>query len=546
MLYEYYKEILDKYSYNNRPFIDYIIKQLSNNWYNKNLFIIEAPTGYGKSTITATLALKAYKEYSKLIIAFPLRTLLEDQYSKLSKVIGDYRVLGKRYMHEQDSRYLIKPITLTTIDTLALTMFGIAPEDLSNVVKNFNEWTGTIQGSTGHYLFSWASVALSDIILDEVHLLSDSTKSLSFLLALIEHVIINDQKIVLMSATIPNALKNNLDNALNRYSKRVLWLRFNECIDNDFIDNRKKKSYEVIVKELGNNKLNVIKSWIDAGVKTGKKKVLVIFNTINDAIELYEDLKKGYENCLLLHSRFSDKDREYKNELLQKVKHNDNYIIISTQVVEAGVDISSDLFISELAPANSLIQRFGRFLRYDEHEGLSYVWYEPFQDNRYKVYDLELCKRTLEYIKNNCINMHIPIDNGYEKLLNHVYYEDDFNINKNRVDEMLLIFTNFGNISTAVKLFYESEGSLVKEGYMIPITISKDEQSIIPISYSLFKTLIKDDKVINIVKQDRIVDIDSEKIKSMNEIQLLSCIMKNNIRAFLVDAHYDNDKGLMI
>lgn len=548
MLYEYYKEALAKYSYNNRPFIDHVIKQLSDNWYDKNLFVIEAPTGYGKSTITATLALKAYNENSKLIVAFPLRTLLEDQYSKLSKIIGDHKLLGKRYMHEHDSRYLIKPITLTTIDTLALTMFGIAPEDLSKVVKHFNEWSGTMQGSTGHYLFSWTSVALSDIILDEVHLLSDSTKSLSFLLTLIEHVISNDQKIVLMSATIPKALKDNLDDALSRYSKEVLWIRFNESIDNDFIGNRKKKSYKVMTKELDNNKLNVIRSWIDSGIRAGKKKVLVIFNTVNDAIELYKDVKKEYDNCLLLHSRFLDKDREYKNRLLQNIKHDDSYIIISTQVVEAGVDISSDLFISELAPANSLIQRFGRFLRYDEHEGLCYVWHEPFKDDKYKMYDLELCKKTIEYIKNNHINMHIPIDDGYENLLDYVYNKDAFNIDKKRVDKMLLIFTNFGNISSAIDLFYKLEGSFVRDGYIIPVTISNEERSVIPISYSLFKSLINDNKIICIVKQDRIEDITDrlEEIKDMNESRLFRYIIKNDIKAFMINAYYDNDEGLSV
>ena len=72
---------------------------MSSKWDNKNIFIVEAPTGYGKTTLTATLALYTLKNELKTIIVYPLRSLLEDQYKKFSKLLGEEDVLGKRYMH---------------------------------------------------------------------------------------------------------------------------------------------------------------------------------------------------------------------------------------------------------------------------------------------------------------------------------------------------------------------------------------------------------------------------------------------------------------
>ena len=72
----------------------------------------------------------------------------------------------------------------------------------------------------------------------------------------------------------------------------------------------------------------------------------------------------------LLHSRFYPRDRKnIEKELVlrlgkgrQDIK--DNYILVSTQVVEAGMDFSVEHLYSELAPINSLIQRAGRCARY--------------------------------------------------------------------------------------------------------------------------------------------------------------------------------------
>jgi CRISPR-associated endonuclease/helicase Cas3 len=551
MFHEYYKRVLSLYNFQyERPYLSHIVETLENNWDKKNVFIIEAPTGYGKSTITATLALKTFEEGRKLIVAFPLRTLLEDQYKKISMIIRDKATIGKKYMHEYDSLYLIKPITLTTVDTLSLTMFGLAPEDLNTIIKSWHEWTGTLQGSSGHYLFSWSSVILSDIVLDEVHLLADETKSLTFLASLFKHAVNYDQKIVLMSATLPDAFKKKIYQDLYGLRDKILLLNFEE--DADFIGSRKEKTYDVRLECLSDaNKYERLLSWVEDALMCGLNRALIIFNTVRDAIGFYElyTSKNGTDHVILIHSRFCEMDRRRKVERLNRLKFSRRYVVIATQAVEAGIDMSSDVLISELAPANSLVQRFGRFLRYDdEKSGCAYIWYEgQLAGERYKVYDGELCRKTLEYLEKNHkrLNFHIPNTNeGYAKLINYVYGLEHFSIDKKWVDILLSTFTDFDNIANAVNKFLELEGSFVRDAEIIPVS-PPSMSEIIPISYSLFNHLLKNGLVTSVILTDNTEkEIDVSRLKDFK--MTFRYIIKENVASFRVNCRYDPEIGLLI
>lgn len=98
---------------------------------------------------------------------------------------------------------------------------------------------------------------------------------------------------------------------------------------------------------------------------------LVIVNTVTRACAVYEDLRilktKGLTADLrLCHSRFRPHERKRWREtfLNREDCASTNRIIVATQVVEAGVDISATCLVTDLAPWPSLVQRFGRAARY--------------------------------------------------------------------------------------------------------------------------------------------------------------------------------------
>ena len=106
-----------------------------------------------------------------------------------------------------------------------------------------------------------------------------------------------------------------------------------------------------------------------------KEKVLVIFNTIKQAQNAYKVFSEKFSNIpmMLIHSRFKRADR-VKLETCLKNKFNGDgskefgnglcpCLVISTQVVEVSLDISFDRMITQSAPLDSLIQRFGRVNR---------------------------------------------------------------------------------------------------------------------------------------------------------------------------------------
>lgn len=106
------------------------------------------------------------------------------------------------------------------------------------------------------------------------------------------------------------------------------------------------------------------------------RRTLIICNTVDRATALFETLFQKQEggelqsvDLVLLHSRFRPPDRKARTDRL-KPEHLQGFangqIVVATQVVEAGVDLSSAILWTEIAPLSSLVQRLGRINRTGE------------------------------------------------------------------------------------------------------------------------------------------------------------------------------------
>ena len=141
---------------------------------------------------------------------------------------------------------------------------------------------------------------------------------------------------------------------------------------------------------------------------------LVICNTVDMARAVLGALSSA-DHKVLLTSRFRREDRARHEQRLidfdaqRKAgalpEHDPGLICVSTQVIEAGVDISAHRLFTELAPWPSMLQRLGRLNRKgDDQEAQAWVWETPKEGGNkkverigpYEAADLDRAKRLVD------------------------------------------------------------------------------------------------------------------------------------------------------
>ena len=345
--------------------------------------LLKAPTGTGKTWASILPFVFTWKEGlfspKKLIYSLPLRTLANSLYKKVSenKAIKEMGLRVSLQTGElPNDKFFGSDIIFTTIDQTLSSILGFS-YSLSKRQSNIN--VGSIIGS---YL-----------IFDEFHLLEPAkslTTSLNILRTLkgLSHFCI-------MTATISDKTIKEINNFLN--SVPVI-------LDNDELNSIKilKNKKDIIVrhKELE----------ADDILREHKKKTIVICNTVGRAQKLYIDLSKKTDiELICIHSRFFKKDRINKEKKITEIFGKDKNsapakeaILISTQVIEVGLNISCDTLHTEISPINSFLQRAGRCARFENEKGRIFIY--DVKENRngkksYLPYEGTLCLDTTKELE---------------------------------------------------------------------------------------------------------------------------------------------------
>jgi CRISPR-associated endonuclease/helicase Cas3 len=201
----------------------------------------------------------------------------------------------------------------------------------------------------------------TDIILDEIHTYSDFSRSM--VLEIVRTMLSLDCRIHIGTATMPSVLYNELLELLGGNDKV-----YQVSLSNEILDTFDRHEVDKLEDE------KAIKPLLERAFQD-KEKVLVIFNTINKAQDFFKNVSKDFPDIpkMLIHSRFKRGDRV---DLETKLKtefngdgskeHGDGLmpcLVVSTQVVEVSLDISFDRMITQCAPLDGMIQRFGRVNR---------------------------------------------------------------------------------------------------------------------------------------------------------------------------------------
>ncbi|MGH9119472.1 MAG: type I-G CRISPR-associated helicase/endonuclease Cas3g [Acidimicrobiales bacterium] len=138
-------------------------------------------------------------------------------------------------------------------------------------------------------------------------------------------------------------------------------------------------------------------------------RTLVVLNTVPRAVGVYRQIGHlgGAAHAVdLLHSRFRPADR---NHIVDRAFSDPidptgpGRIFVATQVVEAGVDISSTTLITEAAPWPSIVQRAGRCNRSGRDAGARIAWLEPKGAEPYDASDIANTVRQLRELEGTAV-----------------------------------------------------------------------------------------------------------------------------------------------
>ena len=210
-------------------------------------------------------------------------------------------------------------------------------------------------------------------------------------------------------------------------------------------------------------------------------------NTVKRAQKLYEELKKRLKNesennLMLLHSGFILRDRSSKEKRLLDKDNPFKGIVVSTQVVEASLDIDFPVLFTEIAPADSLVQRMGRVERKIRGGKLNLekpnvlIFWNDETSGVGSVYDRNLVTGTGKLLEN--YSGKTVSEEDKQDIVNALYYSDNAKKVKEKFEkaiEMLKLgILRAKNRDDAQKLFRD-----ISSIECIPFTVYEKEEDAI-------------------------------------------------------------------
>jgi CRISPR-associated endonuclease/helicase Cas3 len=356
-----------------------------------------------------------------------------------------------------------------------------------------------------------------DIILDEIHIYSNAIQVI--VLKIIEMLNAINCNIHIGTATLPKVLYSKILDILgeNNVCQVKLTKKELKLYDRHKIfkcDTFDEKLFKIVRKSIRNN-----------------EKILIVKNRVADAQDEYDriycKLHDKFPNLkiLLIHSKFKRCRRnEIEKELLILNDLNSPCIVISTQVVEVSLDISFDLMITDCAPIDSLIQRFGRINRKRNENTIGkykriYVLSPPENKKDALPYQLDVLKSTYKVLPNRKILRESDIQN----LIDTVYPK----IVLVNIDAAS-IFEN-GEFNSLIKMQHQSKSILFKQLGINSVNVILDSDVELYInSNSENKTMLE-------------ISVDFFSIVKLNLTQLVTDYRKPFI---VTHEAYDDIKGL--
>ncbi len=315
-----------------------------------SILSVNAPTGMGKTLINLSLALRIRhrKNYpARIIYALPFTSIIDQTYEVvedvLEKTVGDYAI--------SPHRYLIKHHHLAEITYKS----GNEEIPLSEALLLVDSWESEIIVTTFVQLFH-SIVAYRNRLLKRFH-------------NLVGTVIILDE-IQNIPAEYWEIVRQFLKDMTEKFSVHVIFstatkpLIFEEGEYEEMVENQEKyilvRTRSHYEKEIDN--LDSLRDVFIERLHEGNSHLLV-FNSINSSLDFYEMIRNRLEEYVLfyLSANVIPRDRRRRiSEIKASLSRGKKIVLVSTQVVEAGVDLDFDRVWRDIGPFDSIVQVAGR------------------------------------------------------------------------------------------------------------------------------------------------------------------------------------------
>jgi len=315
------------------------------------LVFFRAPTGYGKTTASLALGAAAARGagfYDKVLHVLPLRSIIEDGYGKAEPLLGGLAAM--RMMGASGSPFMLEPLVFVTVDTFLLAASKVNTRRIGRALRG-REW--------GYDYFTQASVLASLVVLDEAHMVLGGGSLADYAYTVYRFLLESRVPVAVETATLPESWAESLRGDAVEEGYGVVEVGVGP--GDPFYGREAAKRFRISVK--GGD---------PAGHVRGGRRNLLILNTVARAAEAYVELSRRYgrERVFLIHGRMGLRHRRRVLGAIKRAAGSyGEYYVVATQVAEAGLDVSSDVLVTDVAPLMSLLQRMGRCARYGEEEG---------------------------------------------------------------------------------------------------------------------------------------------------------------------------------
>lgn len=364
----------------------------------RGVYKLCAPTGAGKTFALQGFALNhAIKnQLNRIIYAAPFTTIIEQTAEVYRKMFGSDVVL------EHHSAVGVDETNSDDINTVQL---AVQNWDAPIIVTTNVQLLESLFSNHPSKCRKVHNIAGSVIVIDEVQALPANlmTPILSMLQNLVDYA---GCSILLCTATQPayEFIKNT-----NCQPKGVI----PESKTTEHFAKLKRVEYIQIAEEW---------NWLDVRLDIEKRdlqQVLIVANTTNDAKNGFKEINLVYgENCYHLSSRMYPKHRlEILSKIQELLANNKSCYLISTQLIEAGVDLDFNHGYRVIAPLDSIVQSGGRINRNGKSNSLGTMTVFSLCDGKYPPGDYKECARMAKQIidKGNDLNHFVTFDKYFRK-----------------------------------------------------------------------------------------------------------------------------------